>query len=144
MLKKIFKDKTDNTFIQLFRSVLSGAIAFAVDFSALYILTEFFGIYYLVSAIFAFILGVTTIYILSITFVFSKRSVENRWFEFAIFVFIGIVGLASNQFFLWYFTERVHLYYLYSKVVATAIVFLWNFFSRKIILFRKSALKHAH
>ena len=136
MIKKIFKDKTDNTFIQFLRSIFSGAIAFAVDFSALYVLTEFFGIYYLVSAFFSFILGVTTAYILSVSFVFSKRTLKNKWVEFALFAFIGVIGLGLNQFFLWFFTERMHIYYLHSKVIATAIVFFWNFFSRKFILFR--------
>lgn len=139
ILKKLLKDKTHNTIIQLFRSVIAGAVAFAVDFSSLFILTEFFKIYYLVSALFAFVLGVTTVYILSVLFVFPVRRIKNRGLEVLIFVFIGIVGLGLNQLFLWFFTEKVHIYYLFSKIIATIFVFLWNFSSRKFILYRTEA-----
>jgi putative flippase GtrA len=135
MLNKIFKDKTDNTAIQLFRSIIAGAIAFAVDFGTLFILTEYFHIYYLISSCISFIFGVTTVYILSVIFVFKARAFKNRALEFGIFAFIGVIGLGLNQLILWFFTEKVHFHYLASKVVATAIVFLWNFFSRKFILY---------
>ena len=136
VFEALFKDKTDNTGIQLVRSMIAGAVAFAADFSTLFILTEFFGIYYLVSAFISFIFGVTTVYILSVMFVFKTRAVKNKTMEFALFAAVGIVGLGLNQVFLWFFTERLHCYYLYSKVLATIIVFLWNFFSRKFFLFR--------
>ncbi|MFQ6003571.1 MAG: GtrA family protein, partial [Candidatus Zixiibacteriota bacterium] len=59
-----------------------------------------------------------------------------RWAELFIFSLIGIVGLGFNELFIWFFTEKVHLYYLLSKIVSTFFVYLWNFFARKYILFR--------
>ncbi|MDP3066192.1 MAG: GtrA family protein, partial [Methanobacteriaceae archaeon] len=76
-LDKLLKDGTDNTSIQLFRYVFVGGVAFLVDFGSLYLLTEFFGIYYLTSAAIAFLLGLITNYILSISWVFNKRTLNN-------------------------------------------------------------------
>ena len=56
-LEKLFRQNTDKTIIQLFRYIFVGGAAFIVDFGSLYILTDIFGIYYLISAAIAFILG---------------------------------------------------------------------------------------
>ncbi len=91
--QKLLKDKTDKTRMQMFRYMFVGGAAFIVDFVSLFILTDFFGIYYLISAAIAFILGLIANYLLSVSWVFNKRTLENRTFEFGIFAIIGIVGL---------------------------------------------------
>lgn len=136
MLKKLFKNQTNKTSIQLFRYTFVGGTAFIVDFISLYILTDFFGVYYLTSAALAFLLGLIVNYVLSIKWVFNRRTVKKKWFEFAIFLIIGVIGLALNQFFIWFFTEEIHSYYLLSKIFATLLTYLWNFFVRKFTLFR--------
>ena len=133
---KLLKEKTGNKLIQLFRYCITGGTAAIVDFSSLYILTELINIHYLISAIIAFIFGLTTNYILSIFWVFNKRRLKSRFLEFIIFSIIGIVGLGLNELIIWYFTEYVHFHYLLSKVVSTIVIFSWNFLARKFILFR--------
>lgn len=87
--QKLLKDQTDKTRIHLFRYLFVGGAAFIVDFVSLFILTEFFGIYYLISAGIAFILGLIANYFLSLSWVFNKRTLESRTFEFGIFAIIG-------------------------------------------------------
>jgi putative flippase GtrA len=134
--QKLLKDQTNKTRIQLFRYLFVGGAAFIVDFLSLYILTDFFGIYYLISAAIAFILGLFVNYILSVSWVFNKRKLDNRTFEFGIFAIIGIVGLGLNEVLLWFFTQELLIYYLLSKIFAAAIILFWNFFARKYLLFR--------
>ncbi len=121
-----------NEFIKYF---ISSAIALCVDFSLLYLLTEFVRIYYLLSAAISFILGVITIYMLSVMWVFKERKIEDRKKEFIIFTIIGIIGLGINSMGMWFFTEKIHFHYLESKILTTAFVFMWNFTARKFILF---------
>lgn len=134
--KKLLKDQTDRTTIQLFRYIFVGGAAFIVDFGFLFILTDFLGVYYLISAAIAFILGLFANYILSVNWVFNRRTVENRKFEFGIFAVIGIVGLGLNEVIIWFFTDNFQMYYLYSKIISAVIILFWNFFARKITLFR--------
>lgn len=136
MMGKLFRYQTDNTLIQLFRYTIVGGFAFIVDFCSLFIFTEFFNVHYLVSAALAFLLGLTTNYILSIIWVFDRRTLSSRWIELGIFAFIGVIGLGFNELFIWFFTEYVHFHYLMSKIVSTVFVYLWNFFARKFTLFR--------
>ncbi|MFH1093343.1 MAG: GtrA family protein [Candidatus Omnitrophota bacterium] len=136
MIKLLLKTKTNNISIQLFRYTFVGGIAFIFDFGSLFVLTEYFNIYYLVSAAIAFLIGLSVNYYLSITWVFEKHLIKSRLMEWIIFACIGIVGIALNELFMWIFTERGKLHYLYSKFIATVLVYFWNFFIRKITLFR--------
>lgn len=135
MIEKLLKKKTDNTFIQLFRYTFVGGLAFIVDFGSLYFFTEFLNIHYLISAAIGFLLGLTTNYMLSIVWVFNKRKLESKYLEFWIFGLVGLIGLVFNELFIWFFTEHIHFHYLISKIITTLLVYLWNFFARKFILF---------
>ena len=134
--KIIIKDQTNNTKIQLFRYIFVGGIAFIVDLTSLFLLTNYLGIYYLISAAIAFILGLFVNYLLSVNWVFDRRSFEKRSFEFGLFAFIGLVGLGLNEVFIWFFTQNLQIYYLYSKILAAIIILFWNFFARKYTLFK--------
>lgn len=127
--------KSDKTSIQLLRYGFVGGIAYSVDFGFLIFLTEVFKIHYLISAAIAFILGLLTNYALSIFWVFSKRTLADKRIEFLIFSIIGLVGLGLNEAIIWFFTEFIHFHYLISKMFSTVVVFFWNFFARKKILF---------
>ena len=135
-VKKIFQNKTNNTLIQLFRYVFVGGFAFAADFTALFLLTEYLHIHYLVSATASFILGILINYYLSVAWVFEKHSTDSKKIEFVVFALVGIIGLLLNIFFIWYFTEIVNYHYLFSKIISTTLVFAWNFGVRKHFLFR--------
>jgi putative flippase GtrA len=134
--RKLLKDNTYKTPIQMFRYLFVGGAAFIIDFLSLFILTDFFGIYYLISAAIAFILGLIVNYFLSISWVFNKRKLKNRHLEFGVFAVIGIIGLGFNEVFIWFFTQDLQIYYLISKIFAAIIILFWNFFARKYILFR--------
>jgi putative flippase GtrA len=127
--------KSDKTSIQLLRYIFVGGIAYAVDFGSLFFLTEVVKIHYLISAAIAFILGLLTNYILSIFWVFAKRTLTSKQMEFLIFAIIGLVGLGLNEGIIWFFTALIHFHYLMSKVISAIVVFFWNFFARKRILF---------
>jgi len=134
-IKALFHEKSNKTSTQLIKYVFVGGCAYVVDFGTLFILTEYVKIHYLVSAAIAFSLGLITNYILSIIWVFSKRTLKNKKAEFILFAVIGIFGLGFNELFIWFFTEVTGFYYLISKVISTVFVFFWNFFARKKLLF---------
>ena len=136
MAERLFRNPTSNISIQVFRYVIAGSLAYMVDYGLLIIFTEFFQLYYLTSSAIAFLLGSMTSYVLNVNWVFDKRTFKNRQLEILIFILIGIVGLVLNQYCLWFFTEGLNLHYLHSKIIATIVVFVLNFFARKYILFR--------
>ena len=137
IIQSIFYNKTNNILIQLIRYTCVGGFAFLIDFGTLYFLTEYFHIYYLISACISFILGLIVNYYLSVRWVFNNRVFDNHIKEFLMFSLIGLIGLGLNEFFLWLFTDILLIYYLFSKILTTSLVYFWNFFIRKLLLFNK-------
>ena len=136
MLAKLFKNTPNKISVQVFRYILAGTAAYILDYGALIALTETFKVYYLTSAAIAFTLGAILSYILNVAWVFSERTLDSKRLEFLIFILIGIAGLILNHYCILFFTEKVHLHYLASKLVASILVSAANFFARKYILFR--------
>ena len=136
-LNKIFVGETDNTFLQFFRYLFVGGGAFVVDFGLLFVFTHFLNLHYLLSATLSFIAGLLVNYFISTSWVFNRKTVKNKYLEFFVFAIIGVIGLGFNDLFMWIFTDRFGIYYLLSKIITTVIVYFWNFFARKYILFNK-------
>ncbi len=123
---------------QIMKFGVVGVIAFLIDYGVLFVLTEFVHIHYLLSAMIAFTVSVIFNYIASMRFVFSGRQDLSKRKEFLIFIVLSVIGLGINELFMWILVERVHLFYMISKIFVTAIVMVWNFVTRKIFLEEKS------
>ncbi len=136
-VNKLFVEPTENVLLQLFRYGFVGGAAFVVDYATLFVLTNNVGVQYLWSAAIAFVLGLVANYLLSISWVFRNRGDLSRWQEFLFFAVIGVVGLGFNELIMYACTGLMHIHYMVSKLVSTAIVFFWNFFARKYLLFTK-------
>lgn len=132
---KLHIEPTEDTKLQFLRSLYAGVAATSVDILVLFLLTHYFHVYYLISAIFGFLSGLAVIYTISIKWIFNKHSLKNRKLEFSIFLVISLVGLILLEFFMWLFTDFFGVYYLFSKILATLLVFTWNFLARKFLLF---------
>lgn len=133
----LFIKPTNQVFLQLFRYTFVGGAAFLVDFGLLYFFTEVFHFHYLLSASLSFIAGLIVNYVISKLWVFQKSVIRNKGIEFLLFGMIGVVGLGFTDLFMWLFTDCLELYYMISKIITTAIVYFWNFFARKYLLFNK-------
>lgn len=138
MFARLLKDKTSNLLLQLVRYVVSGSIAFSVDFGLLYLLTEYAHLDYRIAATIGFTAGMVVTYLLSIYWIFDQRRTDNRKVEFLIFAGIGLIGVALTLFLMWLFTDFLEIYYLISKLLSTIVVTLFNFIAKKYILFTSS------
>jgi putative flippase GtrA len=135
-LQALLFGATGSLLQQFARYLVVGGLAFVVDFGLLYLLTEFAGLHYLISAAIAFLFGLLTNYFLSLLWVFDRRTMENVAMEFVIFTAIGIVGLGLNEVIIWFVREKMHFHYMIGKAISAGIVLIWNFGARKSVLFR--------
>lgn len=137
-LRNLLLESTNNSLIQFFRYAIVGGISFAVDAICLYLL-ERIGLYYLISAIIGFIIGLILNYLLSKRFVFTEKS-QSRIKEFIAYASIGAVGLLLTELFLYVFVDFIDLNLILSKIIAAAIVLIWNYAARKFLLYNKKRL----
>lgn len=122
---------------QMIKFGFVGFLCFFIDYGIMVLLTEVAGIVYLVSSACSFTVSVIVNYILSVTFVFETDKEKSRIKEFIVFVFLSIIGLGINQLCMWFGVELLHISYLIVKIGATAVVMVYNFISRKLIIEKK-------
>ena len=140
LIGKLFRAPTDNIMIQFFRYVFVGGTAFVVDFFFLYFFSDICGIYYLVSAVFSFIISVLVNYVMSTRWVFNQDNIENKVVEFNLFMLISTIGLVFTEILLYFFTDICGIHYLISKIISAVIVLFWNFLARRVMFYGRDFL----
>jgi putative flippase GtrA len=123
-----------NLIKQLFRFGIVGGIAFLIDYSVLFICTEYLGIYYLISSFISFTVSTVFNYIASVRWVFDVDQKKSQGRNFVLFIVFSVIGLGINQCIMWFGVEKLDLYYMLVKIGATAIVMVFNFVTRKMFL----------
>ena len=121
--------------LRVVRYAFVGLIAFSFDFGLLILLTEAFHVHYLLSAAVGFLVGFLINYLLSVRFVF--QDLVGRPFCFSLYFFIALIGLALNELLLWFFTDIMLQYYVYSKLIAVFAVFFWNYLAKRYVCFKE-------
>jgi putative flippase GtrA len=121
------------------RYFAASALALAVDFGTYSGLIRLAGVDYMVAAPIGFALGLATVYLLSVRWVFQQRRLKDARAEFALFALIGLAGMALNQGILYVGVEGFAQSPELAKVVSAGAVFCFNFASRKLLLFTRYA-----
>ncbi|MEA2701480.1 MAG: hypothetical protein QOE22_189 [Candidatus Parcubacteria bacterium] len=135
MIRALFLGKPSHTGIEFVRFLHVGVVTTLIDFGALILLTEHFHVHYLLSAAIGFLLGQIWSYYMCINWIFARSTITSHVSGFTYFLVLSVIGLAITELFLWFFTEEVGWFYLYSKILASAVSFLALFFVRKRFLF---------
>lgn len=121
---------------ELRRFLVAGSLCFLLDFVTLVTLRELFGVAVLVANLFGLSVGLIATYLLSTHWVFERRVLSRRRTEFTIFLLLTLLGLGLNEVCLWGATDLAGLHYTLAKVLATGMTFMFNFATRKLVLFR--------
>lgn len=135
---------------QILKFGVVGIIAFFIDFGIFKLLSSVFGVYYLVANFFGFTISLIFNYVASMTFVFERKENADRKAEFVIFTILSVIGLLLSELIIYLCIEVIYenmpllMSYIsrqwaetFGKVVATGIVMVYNFITRKIFLEKK-------
>lgn len=137
-------EKYKKLFFEFFRYAVVGGIAFLVDSAVLSLLKELVlnkgsSIELFICTASGFVAGLITNYILSLVFVFKKS--ENKGNAksvsgFIVFTVVGIVGLGLTELGMYVGVFLLNWHYLFTKILVAAIVLLWNYVGRKLLVFK--------
>lgn len=119
------------------RYVAAGLVALGVDFGTYVALIRLADVNYLAAAPAGFALGLATIYVFSVRWIFAHRRIADPRVEFGIFALIGLGGMALNQLVIYGCVEWLALSYELAKIISAAVVFCFNFAARKMLLFTR-------
>ena len=120
---------------QILKFGVVGGIAFVIDYGLMVFLTEVFKVPALISAAISFTVSVIFNYIASVKWVFEVDEEKNsKQKQFIVFVVLSVIGLIINELIMWIMDSKFGIHYMISKLVATFVVMVWNFITRKIFL----------
>ena len=134
---------------EVIRFALTGGICFVVELAVLILLKGRLGIDTLIVTPIAFLISVILNYLLCVIWVF--RGAKNRGAGAkAGFLITSLIGLGLNELLMLLFrltlgeeaviltlgTREINMYVL-NKCLATLIVMIWNYFSKRAVLYRK-------
>lgn len=143
---------------QILKFGLVGIISFFIDFIITMItsniLIRIFNINIsksaLIGAFLGFTISVIVNYILSMRYVFQRKDNIDRKKEFIIFVILSTFGLLINELIIYFCIDIIYNNVLWlqslinetiiiagAKIIATAVVMVYNFITRKIFLEKK-------
>lgn len=120
------------------RYLIASLAALAVDTGLLWIAVNVFALPVWIAGAIAYLAGLILIYVLSIHWVFVRRSFLNTRGEFAVFAALGLLGLFLNSLVLFAATG-LGLALPLAKVLSASAGFVTNFVSRKALLFTGQA-----
>lgn len=113
-----------------------GGISALVDYSVLQGMV-LLGLDYRISAVLGFSFGLLCNYLLSSRFVFKGKGYFKKSAEFLVYVVIGVVGLGLTEVILYVCFDLCSLPLIVSKGVSCALVFFFNYFARKFIIYNR-------
>ncbi len=144
--KEFFVGKTDNSAIQLARNIIVEATRIGINMFVLWLVYYIIlgqtddstnKLYTTISTIVASMVSGIANYIFSTIWVFHKRQKNNNISRFIVFTLIGAVGLGLNALITVFFKDICGINLFVSNIIAQAVVFFFNFFMRKWIVYTK-------
>lgn len=127
-------EKTENLFVQIFKFVIVGGIATIIDWVVYYVLYNYIHLDPLIANILSFAVSVTYNYIASVKWVFDVKKDKNKVRMLIEFLVFSIIGLILTEILLWIGINKLSMDAMITKIIATAIVMVFNFITRKIFL----------
>ncbi len=132
------------------RFIVTGGVCFAVEFVCLVVLRDKIGLDTLIATPIAFLISVALNYLLCVKWVFQGVGEQKRSAQ-AGFLLTSVMGLLLNEglmlLFRVLFGEDQPIMtvlsftvtmYMVNKALATLLVMIWNYFTKRYILHKKA------
>lgn len=119
-----------------FKYYLVGASGVIVNLGILFVLTEFVGLWYLLSSAIAIYVSITSNFLLNKTWTFRDTMMKQRDFlMYGKFIGVSLVGMAIQLGFNYMFVEKLSVYYLIAALMSIMIASSVNFILNRRLTF---------
>ena len=106
-----------------------------IDISLFTIFAGYFKFPWFIISVITFIIATLVNYFLSIRFVFESGSRYKKHHEILGVFIVSTLALLLNQMFLFLFIEKLKIHLVIAKCITTGMLFLWNYYGRKRLIF---------
>ena len=119
--------------LKVVRFCISGLIGVIFGFITLYGLTEYVGLWYLLSAIVTFILTDVIGFIIKKFWVFEDKDIKKTQKQLFLYFFLSIIYLMTNTGLLYVLVEYLQIQYIVSQIILSIILSFPSYFISQYI-----------
>ena len=120
--------------LRFLRFCVVGVSGTAIDFGLTWLCKEIFKVPKFIANAIGFVVAATSNYILNRIWTWGSTN-EQVGIEYVKFFTVSLIGLGLNTLILYIFNEKLKFNFYLSKVIATGVVMLWNFFANNFFTF---------
>ncbi len=117
--------------------IISGGTAAFVDLVLIYALTDLFGLWYLLSAILAFLVAFVVSFCMQKFWAFRDTDLSRAHRQLISYLFVGVTNLFLNTFLVYVFVDIIGIWYFFAQIIASGLIALGSFFIYKHLIFSK-------
>jgi putative flippase GtrA len=139
-VKRVNALKSDRISIQAIKYGLAAFGGFLADYAALVLLKEWAGMHYLLAVPLAFLVGIAVNYLIGIWLVFQRGNLPLGK-ELLLFLTISFIALAITEGSMYLLTDILQIDYRISRLISGVVTYLFNFLSRRYVLYRKKEIE---
>ena len=118
-----------------FLYLVVGGIATLVEWGLFYCFNHVFSWYYFVSTILAYVLSTFANWLAGRILLFKKTE-KGLFYEIGGIYAASIIGLLLNLAIMWIMVDALKINSMISKIIATGLVFIWNYVIRKMVIYK--------
>ena len=130
--------RKNDLIIQIIKFVFVGGTATIIDIVIYYICYNKLNINPLLANIISFTISLVFNYFASVKWVFVLDEKKSKRTMFILFIALAVMGLLISELLLFIFINKLFLNKLLSKIIATLIVMVFNFVTRKLLLEKRN------
>ena len=137
----VLEKKTTTTFWQglvgqLIRYGVVGGIAALTEWAAFFLFDGIFYWHYMLATVLSFLIATFVNWAVGRCTMFRNAAKVGTAREILGIYFVSGIGLLLNLFLMYLFVGKIGAPSVAAKITATGLVFLWNFASRKMFIYR--------
>ena len=122
---------------RIFRFLISGGLAVLANLLLLFLLTEYFRVHYLYSAMLSFSAGFLVTFFLQKFWTFRDNDRSKTTTQMTLTFAVAAINLFLNTFLMFVFVEEVHLWYMLAQALASLLLSIETYFLYKNVIFRR-------
>ncbi len=119
------------------RYVFSGGTAAAIDVALLYILVEYFNVYYISAAIFSMTVSFIARFLLQKYVTFEDKDETHATKQFILYTVLYFASLTATTALLYLFVDMLGFWYLPSQIASILLIASGCFFIYRLFIFKK-------
>lgn len=115
------------------RFLVSGGIAASVSLIVLHVFTEYLGVLYLISSMYAFVLSFGFSFLLQKFWTFQNGELSLASRQLLCHLLLATVNLLLNTLLMYVLVEYMHMWYMLAQVIASAFIAIETFILLRVI-----------